>query len=229
VVLAEDPIAALRKQALERAGKLRQGSAPGAAISAEGQPGVMIVPVPLAPEVAPAPPTPAEGPPRGAIGPVPGRAIEMRSVVEASPGTGLSVLTRQVAPMPMSVPSGTLAMGGRPFAALTLGEHDLDGVLVVLDYNNAVIKGRFNIKESRQDARVAGLWVSVLWSADASTTSTGQPVSADGSFVLDGLRPGEYKVVIRDATGTHLTETKNVVLKKNGEAELTFDLKPESK
>jgi hypothetical protein len=46
--------------------------------------------------------------------------------------------------LPTPIPGGL--PGGGAFASITVGDRDLDGVNVVVDYNNAAIKGHVEVE-----------------------------------------------------------------------------------
>jgi protocatechuate 3,4-dioxygenase beta subunit len=148
-----------------------------------------------------------------------------------SPETGAAVAPRAawnltpamptIVPMPVSK---GLSAGGVPFASLALGERDLDGVNVVVDYNNAAIKGHVDVGTGiPRDALMA----IISRIGDQGRWDTISQVDANGNFALDGLKPGHYQISILNLTKlpdmnqARLAE-KTLELKKNRQVSLTI-------
>ncbi|MGH9764431.1 MAG: hypothetical protein ACREDR_31525, partial [Blastocatellia bacterium] len=108
-------------------------------------------------------------------------------------------------------------------------DHDLGSVQVVLEYNNAVIKGQVNIVGRKPGARIVTMVEAERSSAVGHSTSS-TIVRQDGKFTLDGLKSGDYLIKIRvliidGTTGMQpIVSTKAVSLSNNGETTVTFDI-----
>jgi len=100
----------------------------------------------------------------------------------------------------------------RPYATVTLEAGDLDGALIVLDYQNAIIKGHVDVvgdlpASARLTAHISG-------PAEKRSWSMQHGLDSDGNFSVDAFGPGTYQVFISDR-GEKLTEPRTFELKKN--------------
>jgi protocatechuate 3,4-dioxygenase beta subunit len=169
----------------------------------------------------------------GAIAIAPGAVA-----VAGSPSTGTAVAPRAAiaAPlipgMPMIVPTLIPGgpSGGAAFASVALGDRDLEGVNVVVDYNNAAIKGHVDVETGTFEGHLMAM---ISRSEDQGRSDRVWPVDPNGNFALDGLKSGHYQISIFDVAKLpdmkHVLAEKTLELKKNTQVQVSLTIKQKEK